>query len=784
MLDGLGALVGGRVRLWRYDGRACGSPPGPTRAGRSTCRATAGLVPTPGGTVWLEPVRESRASGSRSPAGRERALRGGGRAVLPLVGALLDAERQRAFLAEELASRYEEIDLLYAISEILGQTVQLEEATQTIVARGERRGRRAPRVDHGVRRGRPASLRTVAARGFAVDGLDAGAGGRRLLGRGAGLPRAARRRARSRDPGRRSPPTAASRAATAGRRSSACRSAMARPARRSAASASSTSPTGSAATASRRATASWSPRWPTRSAPRSRTPGWWSATAQQQRLRDELELAHDLQLKLLPSPAVLQGDAEVAARCLSGRLGRRRLLHLHPAGPRPGRRHAGRRVLARLLGRAGDGAGDVGRRHPRGRVGHAGRDAERAARQPGHRAGRDRDVLQRVLRRARPARRPAGLRQRRPPVRLPGAALRRAGAARGHRAAAGARHAGQHPAPPGALVGRTTICCALDRRAGGRAERGGRAVRRAAAARRGAARGAPSSPEAIVDGGARARPRRSARSRSTTARCSSSGSDGAPRQAPAGPAFPHRSPDPRPHRRRARGRRRTTRCSRSAPGPAGSPRARRASGPAGRHREGPRAGAGAAAAFPDATIVEGDALEVDWHALAGPRFLVAGNIPYNITSPLIDKALSRRGPPRIVFLVQKEVADRVTRRAGEPSLRRAQRGRPGGGAGGAAVHRAGRRVPPAAQGGFGGAPADAARRRRWSADRRRAASGGWWSGCSASGGSSCCAGSASSPAGTRTRWWRAARGRRASSRTVRPGGADAGGVRRAAPRAR
>jgi sigma-B regulation protein RsbU (phosphoserine phosphatase) len=37
---------------------------------------------------------------------------------------------------------------------------------------------------------------------------------------------------------------------------------------------------------------------------------------QQQRLQRELELAHDLQLKLLPSPTVLQGDAEVAARCL------------------------------------------------------------------------------------------------------------------------------------------------------------------------------------------------------------------------------------------------------------------------------------------------------------------------------------------------------------------------------------------------------------------------------------------------------------------------------------
>jgi 16S rRNA (adenine1518-N6/adenine1519-N6)-dimethyltransferase len=72
------------------------------------------------------------------------------------------------------------------------------------------------------------------------------------------------------------------------------------------------------------------------------------------------------------------------------------------------------------------------------------------------------------------------------------------------------------------------------------------------------------------------------------------------------------------------------------------------------------------ARFPDATIVEADALEVDWPALAGSRYLVAGNIPYNITSPLLDKALEPPRPERIVFLVQKEVADRVTSGAGEP----------------------------------------------------------------------------------------------------------------------
>jgi len=65
------------------------------------------------------------------------------------------------------------------------------------------------------------------------------------------------------------------------------------------------------------------------------------------------------------------------------------------------------------------------------------------------------------------------------------------------------------------------------------------------------------------------------------------------------------------------------------------------------------------ARFPRVTVVEGDALELDWQALAGPGALVTGNIPYNITSPLMDKALTPPQPPRIVFLVQKEVAERV-----------------------------------------------------------------------------------------------------------------------------
>jgi 16S rRNA (adenine1518-N6/adenine1519-N6)-dimethyltransferase len=64
--------------------------------------------------------------------------------------------------------------------------------------------------------------------------------------------------------------------------------------------------------------------------------------------------------------------------------------------------------------------------------------------------------------------------------------------------------------------------------------------------------------------------------------------------------------------------------------------------------------------FSNVRVIEGDALELDWHSLMPPSFLVGGNIPYNITSPLLDKALLPPRPRRIVFLVQKEVADRVT----------------------------------------------------------------------------------------------------------------------------
>jgi len=70
----------------------------------------------------------------------------------------------------------------------------------------------------------------------------------------------------------------------------------------------------------------------------------------------------------------------------------------------------------------------------------------------------------------------------------------------------------------------------------------------------------------------------------------------------------------------------------------------------------------------EARIVQGDALTLDWREVAGAEphlpLLVTGNIPYNITSPLLDRALLPPRPARIVFLVQKEVAERLAAPAG------------------------------------------------------------------------------------------------------------------------
>ncbi len=70
------------------------------------------------------------------------------------------------------------------------------------------------------------------------------------------------------------------------------------------------------------------------------------------------------------------------------------------------------------------------------------------------------------------------------------------------------------------------------------------------------------------------------------------------------------------------------------------------------------------AAHSNVTVVKGDALRTDLAELARPlgeRFCVVANIPYYITSPLLEILLSGKLPIKhMALLVQKEVADKLT----------------------------------------------------------------------------------------------------------------------------
>ena len=81
------------------------------------------------------------------------------------------------------------------------------------------------------------------------------------------------------------------------------------------------------------------------------------------------------------------------------------------------------------------------------------------------------------------------------------------------------------------------------------------------------------------------------------------------------------------------------------------------------------------ASFPNVEIVHGDALRLDLAALAAEKFpgltpLVCANLPYNITSPILQKLTETPCFRSLTVLVQKEVARRLS----------APQGSPGGGA--------------------------------------------------------------------------------------------------------
>ena len=64
-------------------------------------------------------------------------------------------------------------------------------------------------------------------------------------------------------------------------------------------------------------------------------------------------------------------------------------------------------------------------------------------------------------------------------------------------------------------------------------------------------------------------------------------------------------------------------------------------------------------AEPRLTVLEADVLDIPLGTVGGDDFLLAGNVPYYITTPILFHALERPRPRRAVYLVQREVAERI-----------------------------------------------------------------------------------------------------------------------------
>ena len=70
--------------------------------------------------------------------------------------------------------------------------------------------------------------------------------------------------------------------------------------------------------------------------------------------------------------------------------------------------------------------------------------------------------------------------------------------------------------------------------------------------------------------------------------------------------------------------------------------------------------------FPNLNIVNGDILEFDLKSIAEKSVKVVGNLPYYITTPIIEYLLDNKSLiSKAVIMVQNEVASRLTAKAGE-----------------------------------------------------------------------------------------------------------------------
>jgi len=139
LLPALERLAGARLRVWQEVGdtvRRLGAGADPaTWTPPIDGQEDGHRVATPEGAAWLEPVHEALGVWLEvaEPGPGTQGAAPSPQALAEIVGAVLGAEHDATQVAAELSERYEEIDLIYTISEILGHTIRLDEAAERIL---------------------------------------------------------------------------------------------------------------------------------------------------------------------------------------------------------------------------------------------------------------------------------------------------------------------------------------------------------------------------------------------------------------------------------------------------------------------------------------------------------------------------------------------------------------------------------------------------------------------------------------------------------------------------
>ena len=292
--------------------------------------------------------------------------------LLPVVTQYLQSALEVEHAANELAERYEEINLLYTISEILGRTVSLDEATKTILIEvSETVGARRATVlvhDHESN-----TLRAVAARGVELTSIppieldDPCSVSARVF--------------RTQHP-----ILAEANEMICAQESSYRRGEMlsvpitwTAPAPRGA------EPLGVVNLSDRRSGQPFTAgdqkliaAIATQIGTAIQNTRLVSASVEQQRLAHEMQLAHDLQMKLLPNNAIVAPEATVAARVVPAESVGGDFYNLFRLGGSQDGRDDRRRVRPRVPGRAHHGADDERRRDSLADAQRSRRDAARA----------------------------------------------------------------------------------------------------------------------------------------------------------------------------------------------------------------------------------------------------------------------------------------------------------------------------------------------------------------------------------------------------------------------